>query len=289
MQSYRAEGYGRMSLFRFLTHCIRFYNIQPAADLRVTFYCDNSSLLEAEEAFQTRDVDCSNWYFKPDHDVIMTLSEEREGLPFTLISRHVMSHQDDERAFANPAGPEQLNVLADHRASAALNKLRAAGNTTAFYPLPACRVYLGDGNGISLVVKSAHSEPHSLSTSFAFICNNATTSRTRPITTSAGLLMDQPVPDSLTTSEHSWSNFATTGYPSEYAKDDAAPRLTSASTATKSSCSPSVPLPGPRNVGSPVSDQTPRRPNRDKNCSRYTLHHHQGYRELVSDRRHERS
>jgi hypothetical protein len=35
MQSYRAEGYGRMSLLLFLTHYIRFYNIRPAADLRV--------------------------------------------------------------------------------------------------------------------------------------------------------------------------------------------------------------------------------------------------------------
>jgi hypothetical protein len=58
MQSYRAEGYGRMSLF--LTHYIRYHNIKTADDLRVT-YCDNSSLLKAEEEFHTRDVDSSSW------------------------------------------------------------------------------------------------------------------------------------------------------------------------------------------------------------------------------------
>ena len=32
-------------------------------------------------------MDSSSWYLKPDHDVIITLSEVREGLPFQLISR----------------------------------------------------------------------------------------------------------------------------------------------------------------------------------------------------------
>ncbi len=141
MQSYRAEGYGRMSLLLFLTHYIRFYNIKPAADLRVTSYCDNSSLLKAEGEFHTRDVDSSSWYLKPDHDVILTLSVVREGLPFKLISQHIKSHQDDERDFDDLTRPEQLNVLADHRATGALDELRAAGQTKEFYPLTACQGY----------------------------------------------------------------------------------------------------------------------------------------------------
>jgi hypothetical protein len=90
-----------MPLLLFLPHYIRFFNIKPAADLRVTSYCENSSLFEAEEEFHTRDVDSSSWYLKPDQDVIMTLSEVREGLPFQLNSQHVNSHQDDERDFAD--------------------------------------------------------------------------------------------------------------------------------------------------------------------------------------------
>jgi hypothetical protein len=103
MQSYRAEGYGRMSLLLFLKHYIRCYNIKPADELRVTSYCDNSSLLKAEEAFHTRDVDSSSWYLKTDHDVIMTLSEVQEGLPFQLISQHVKSHQDEKTNAALPS------------------------------------------------------------------------------------------------------------------------------------------------------------------------------------------
>jgi hypothetical protein len=82
MQSYRAEGYGCMSLLLFLSHFIRYCKIRAAEDLCVTSYCDNSSLLEAEEEFHNRDVDSSSWYLKPKHDGIMTLSEVREGCHF---------------------------------------------------------------------------------------------------------------------------------------------------------------------------------------------------------------
>jgi hypothetical protein len=93
--------------------------------------------------------------------------------------------------------------------------------------------------GISPVVKYAHSELNSLSPSFETICNAATTGQTRTTTTSAGLPIDQPVPDSLTTtSEHSCQLIVITGCPSEHAKEDTAPRLTSASTATKSRLNP---------------------------------------------------
>jgi hypothetical protein len=77
----------------------------------------------------------------------MTLSEVREGLPFQLISRHVKSHQDDKRDFADLTRPAQLNALADHRATAALDELRAARQTPEFYPLPACTGYLCDASG----------------------------------------------------------------------------------------------------------------------------------------------
>jgi hypothetical protein len=245
MQSYRAEGYGCMSLLLFLTHFIRYYKIRPADDLRVTSYCDNSSFLEDEEEFHNRDVDSSSCYLKPNHDGIMTLSEVREGLPFQHISRHVKSHQDEKRDYADLIRPEQLNVLVDHRATVALNALRAVGQTTEFYPLLACKpqssthyppaeAILVRPPGISPVAKDARSEPNSLSRSFERTYKIATTGQTRPMTPLAGLSTDQPLLDSLTVSGHSWSNLVMAGNPSVFAKDDAALRLISARTATKS-------------------------------------------------------
>jgi hypothetical protein len=80
----------------------------------------------------------------------MTLGEVQEGLPFKLISRHVKSHQDEKRDLADLTRPEQLNVLADHRATAALDEVRAARKTPEFYPLPTCRGYLCDASGHSI-------------------------------------------------------------------------------------------------------------------------------------------
>jgi hypothetical protein len=71
MQSYRAEGYGRISLHSFLTHYMLYLFIQASEDLCITSYCDNHSLLKNEEKFHTREINSSSWYMNPDHDVIM--------------------------------------------------------------------------------------------------------------------------------------------------------------------------------------------------------------------------
>jgi hypothetical protein len=234
MQSYRAEGYRRMSLLLFLTHYIRYYGIKTADDLRVTSYCDNSSLIKAEEEFHTRDVDSSSWYLKSDHDVIMTLNKGRKGLPFQLISRHVKSHQDDEREFDDLTRSEQLNVFADRRATAALDELRAADKNKELYPLPACRGYLRDASGLSPVANYARSEPNSLSSSFERFFKNATIGPTTTMIPSTGRPTDQPVPDSLTVAGLSWTNLVTAGSPLAYANDDAALRLISARNVKKS-------------------------------------------------------
>jgi hypothetical protein len=204
MQSYRAEGYGRMSLLLFLAHYIKFYEIKLAAGLRLISYCDSFSLLKAEKAFREKDVDSSSSYLKPDHDVIMTLSEVRKGLPFELISQHVESHQDKERDYDDLTRPEQLNVLADRCATAALDQLCAGERPQRFtHFLRVGAIFVIATVGISPVVKYAHSETHSLSKSFETICNAATNGQTRPTTQSIGLPMVQPVQHSLTAPEHS--------------------------------------------------------------------------------------
>jgi hypothetical protein len=44
-------------------------------------------------------------------------------------------------------GLTSVSSLADHFATDALMDHRAAAESTEFYPLPACRVYLRDGTG----------------------------------------------------------------------------------------------------------------------------------------------
>jgi hypothetical protein len=147
MQSYRAEGYGRISLRLFLAHYILYMDIQTSDELCITSYCDNQSFLKNEEKIHTRDIDSSSWYTNPDHDAIMTLSALRTKLTFQLASLHVRGHQDKHCEFELLTRPQQLNVLADQLATEVLEDLRAADKPTKLYPLPACRAYLRDGTG----------------------------------------------------------------------------------------------------------------------------------------------
>ena len=147
MSSYRSEGYGRLSLLLFLQHYLIYLEIQPHAELRITSYCDNESLLSTEEAFHTREVDSPGLYVKPDHDIIMQLSALRAKLPFNLASMHVRGHQDDKRDFEQLCRPAQLNVLADRLATEVLTDLREAGKPRTLYPQPACSAYLRDNIG----------------------------------------------------------------------------------------------------------------------------------------------
>jgi hypothetical protein len=99
MQSYRAVGYGRLSLLSFLTHYLLYLEIETSDELCITSYCDNYSLLKSEEASHTRDIDSSSWYTNHDHDVIMTLSALRTKLPLRVASLYVRAHQDESCEF----------------------------------------------------------------------------------------------------------------------------------------------------------------------------------------------
>ena len=94
MQSYRAEGYGRISPLSLLTHYLRYLDLRPPDDLSITSYYDNSRPLNREEQFHAPDV-----YTKSDHYIIMTLVHSEpacnSALPHytsaTIKMRHAIS------------------------------------------------------------------------------------------------------------------------------------------------------------------------------------------------------
>jgi hypothetical protein len=50
LRSYRAEGYGRISLLLLLTHYMLYLDIKISEETCITsYYCDNQSLLKNEE------------------------------------------------------------------------------------------------------------------------------------------------------------------------------------------------------------------------------------------------
>jgi hypothetical protein len=62
----------------------------------------------------------------------------------SLLKREEEFHTHAKCDFDLLTRPAQLNVVADRLATAALADLCVADNSTEFYPLPACRLYLRD-------------------------------------------------------------------------------------------------------------------------------------------------
>jgi hypothetical protein len=279
-----------MSLLLFLAHYIRFYKIKPAVGLRVISYYDSSSLLKVEKAFHEKDVDSSSWYLTPDHDVIMTLSEVRKGLPFKLITQHVKSHPDKERHFDNLTRPEQLNVLADRCATAALDKLRAAGTTTAFYPLPVCRGYLRDRNGRYVTSREIRTLRNTLAENelrdYLQRRNDWSNETYISINWSAYSSASAGLSDNarifVVKFTHNWLPIGVRE------------RRCSATSDLCRHCNDVETVPHLYRCQSREAwrHRFPIHLNghliKGQNCSRHTLHHHQGNRELVSERCHER-
>jgi hypothetical protein len=134
----------------------------------------------------------------------MQLSSVREGLPFELVSRHVKSHQDEEREYDDLTRPEQLNVQADHRATEhSMNFVQTIPSQSSI--LPAKLPCDSTGYLTSHEIRTLRTEFTGTSSERTF--RDATTGQTRYMIPSVGLLTD-PMPDSLTISGHSWSSWS---------------------------------------------------------------------------------
>jgi hypothetical protein len=92
MQSYRAEGYGRMSPLLF-------------------FYSFHFLLRQFQSPSDRRSIPYSGYRFVK--LVLEARSELRKKSPSRLVSLHVRGHQDDEYDYDDLTRPEQLNALAD--------------------------------------------------------------------------------------------------------------------------------------------------------------------------------
>jgi hypothetical protein len=142
-----------MSLLLFLTHHIR-YNIKR----RIT--CGSRPMRQLQSSQGREDFHTGRGLVqlvpktrpRRDHD----FSDTR-----VAFSTHLTACKESPRRRAHaPTSPEQLNVEADHRATVALDALRAAKQTTEFYPLPAASL----SPRRHITSREIRSEPNFLST-----------------------------------------------------------------------------------------------------------------------------
>eukprot|EP00980_Cylindrotheca_fusiformis_P020836 scaffold7832_cov103-Cylindrotheca_fusiformis.AAC.3 len=113
--SYRAEGYGFVSMALFLFHLRHFSSAIP--DWRLTFVSDNLGLVTKTSQSWEYDFPFPNLTLSSDYDVIhetvMTLRQARVHATFS----HVKGHQDTSKTpFASLSLTAQLNIEADELA-----------------------------------------------------------------------------------------------------------------------------------------------------------------------------
>jgi hypothetical protein len=133
--SYRAEGYGMLSLLRFLLRLFQYCNTMPAVNGIIA--CDNLSLINKVLAYQspfpTTALLDEEWTpfdssptttsnkspsatLAPDWDVLNEIRHSLHELPFRPTFQHIKGHQDRDTHYDCLPLLAQLNVDADHAA-----------------------------------------------------------------------------------------------------------------------------------------------------------------------------
>lgn len=121
--SFRSESYGLLAVLRFLIRLIE-YTGTPLTVAPIV-YLDNSSVVKRSNRATTQKYTVPNCYLLSEWDVIQSIAESSNQLPFPLEIRWVKGHQDDEKPRRSLPFPAQLNCLADDEAT----------NAAAEYPV----------------------------------------------------------------------------------------------------------------------------------------------------------
>ena len=116
--SFRAEGYGMLSLARFLYRLFHYCN--RLDELEMLFGCDNQGLLQRILALTNQSFANPSTTMAPDWDIVQAIVQTFRLLPVMPAITHVKGHQDDNAAIEN------LSILA--RSNCAADKLATTHN-----------------------------------------------------------------------------------------------------------------------------------------------------------------
>jgi hypothetical protein len=111
MKSYRAEGYGVLSLLRFIYQLYSFCQ-QPLPDA-LSLFCDSKSLLDKTRTYLQHSRFYPNTSLQPDWDVVQQIASTIRQFPHPPHLVHVKAHQDDAATFNDLEVESQLNVRAN--------------------------------------------------------------------------------------------------------------------------------------------------------------------------------
>jgi hypothetical protein len=123
MQSFRAEGYRMLAALRYILHAFTYTRNWPTNNKIIHMYCDNLALIQRVGWHKKRIVTTPKDVLQADYDLEATIKDTINTLQTRKIfikDKHVSGHQDRQADYHNVSHEEQLNVKADHEATAAL-------------------------------------------------------------------------------------------------------------------------------------------------------------------------
>jgi hypothetical protein len=112
--SFRAEGYGLLSITRFLHHLFEFCQSRPEWKLQLS--CDNDPLLKRVNAARPFKTCFPNCTLDADWDIVNMIVRTLHQSSCNIVLPHVKGHQDDKLAYEDLPLDAQLNCDADYEA-----------------------------------------------------------------------------------------------------------------------------------------------------------------------------
>ena len=117
LNSYRAEGYGILSVVRFLYHLRHQFQIDMKP---CTIYCDNQAMVARASAIPIHlNEQYPNRTLEPEWDIINQIWRTNSTIPEgqAVSIRHIKGHQDQKKPYHELPIPAQLNCQADKLAA----------------------------------------------------------------------------------------------------------------------------------------------------------------------------
>jgi hypothetical protein len=112
--SFRAEGYGLLSITRFIHHLFIFCGVRP--EWKIQLSSDNDPLIQRIATTRPYTQCFPNSTLEADWDVVHMIVRTLQDLPCIIRVTHVKGHQDDHKDYEDLPLDAQLNCDADHEA-----------------------------------------------------------------------------------------------------------------------------------------------------------------------------
>jgi hypothetical protein len=180
--SYRAEGYGMLSLLRFLLRLFEYCDMPPPTC--GTIVCDNISIVDKVNSYQSpyplTDLLNVEWTplnpptgyasnkspsstLNPDWDVLQEIRHTLSDLTFRPTIQHIKGHQDRKIPYEHLSLPAQLNVDADTAAGKFQDAHGCARPHVPLFPHTGAQLNINQGtvthNYKSTIRSAAHGPP----------------------------------------------------------------------------------------------------------------------------------